>query len=37
MNLYELLVDIYATYGFSRERGVSVVRPERAGQKKLWQ
>ena len=31
MNLYELVVDIYATYGFSRERGVSVVRPGKSG------
>ncbi len=31
MNLYEVLVDIYARYGFSRERGVSVVRPGKSG------
>ena len=31
MNLYETLVDIYAEYGFSRERGVSVVRPGKTG------
>lgn len=31
MNLYELLVDIYAKYGFSREKGVSVVRPGKTG------
>lgn len=31
MNLYELVVDIYAKYGFSRERGVSVVRPGKSG------
>lgn len=31
MNLYELLVNIYAEYGFSRERGVSVVRPGKSG------
>ena len=31
MNLYEVLVDIYAKYGFSRERGVSVVRPGKSG------
>ncbi|MCM1369320.1 MAG: phospho-sugar mutase [Candidatus Amulumruptor caecigallinarius] len=30
-NLYEVLVDIYAEYGFSRERGVSVVRPGKTG------
>lgn len=35
MNLYELLVDIYATYGFSRERGVSVVRPGKSGAEKI--
>lgn len=31
MNLYELVVDIYDKYGFSRERGVSVVRPGKTG------
>lgn len=31
MNLYEVLVDIYNEYGFSRERGVSVVRPGKTG------
>lgn len=31
MNLYELLIDIYDKYGFSRERGVSVVRPGKSG------
>ncbi|MCM1377732.1 MAG: phospho-sugar mutase [Clostridium sp.] len=31
LNLYELVVDIYAKYGFSRERGVSVVRPGKSG------
>lgn len=31
MNLYELLIDIYDKYGFSRERGVSVVRPGKTG------
>lgn len=31
LNLYELLVNIYAEYGFSRERGVSVVRPGKTG------
>ncbi|MDE6810724.1 MAG: phospho-sugar mutase [Muribaculaceae bacterium] len=30
-NLYELLIDIYNEYGFSRERGVSVVRPGKSG------
>ncbi len=35
MNLYELLVDIYATYGFSRERGVSVVRPGKSGAEEI--
>ncbi len=30
-NLYEMLIDIYAQYGFSRERGVSVVRPGKSG------
>ena len=31
MTLYDLLVDIYAEYGFSRERGISVVRPGKSG------
>ncbi|MCH5239866.1 MAG: phospho-sugar mutase [Muribaculaceae bacterium] len=29
--LYDLLLDIYAEYGFSREKGVSVVRPGKSG------
>ncbi len=35
MNLYELLLDIYAEYGFSRERGVSVVRPGKSGAEEI--
>ncbi len=35
MNLYELLVDIYAQYGFSRERVVSVVRPGKTGAEEI--
>lgn len=35
MNLYELLVQIYAEYGFSRERGVSVVRPGKTGAEEI--
>ncbi len=31
LDLYEMLIDIYAKYGFSRERGVSVVRPGKSG------
>ncbi len=31
MTLYDLLLDIYAEYGFSREKGVSVVRPGKSG------
>lgn len=31
MNLYELVIDIYAKHGFSRERGISVVRPGKSG------
>jgi phosphoglucomutase len=31
MTLYDLLKDIYMEYGFSRERGVSVVRPGKTG------
>ena len=29
--LYDLLIDIYDEYGFSREKGVSVVRPGKSG------
>ncbi|MCH5232365.1 MAG: phospho-sugar mutase [Muribaculaceae bacterium] len=29
--LYDLLIDIYLEYGFSREKGVSVVRPGKSG------
>ena len=29
--LYDLLIDIYNEYGFSREKGVSVVRPGKSG------
>ena len=29
--LYDLLLDIYNEYGFSREKGVSVVRPGKSG------
>lgn len=35
MNLFEVLVDIYAKYGFSRERGVSVVRPGKSGAEEI--
>ena len=31
MNLYELVLDIYMKYGFSRERGISIVRPGKSG------
>ncbi len=31
MNLYELLIEIYRQYGFSRERVVNVVRPGKSG------
>ncbi|MBD5217224.1 MAG: phospho-sugar mutase [Bacteroidales bacterium] len=31
MNLYELLIDIYEKYGFSRERNISIVRPGKTG------
>jgi len=34
-NLYEMLIDIYARYGFSRERGVSVVRPGKSGAEEI--
>ncbi len=35
MNLYEMLIEIYAQYGFSRERGVSVVRPGKSGAEEI--
>lgn len=35
MNLYEMLIDIYVKYGFSRERGVSVVRPGKTGAEEI--
>lgn len=35
MTLYDLLVEIYAEYGFSRERGVSVVRPGKSGAEEI--
>lgn len=35
LNLYELLIDIYMKYGFSRERGVSVVRPGKTGAEEI--
>ena len=31
LTLYDLVIDIYLQYGFSRERGVSVVRPGKSG------
>ena len=31
LTLYDLLIDIYMKYGFSREKGVSVVRPGKTG------
>ncbi len=31
LTLYDLLIDIYLKYGFSREKGVSVVRPGKSG------
>ncbi len=34
-NLYELLVEVYEKYGFSRERGVSVVRPGKSGAEEI--
>lgn len=37
MTLYEMLIDIYKEYGFSRERGVSVVRPGKTGADEIVQ
>lgn len=34
-NLYELVIDIYRKHGFSRERGVSVVRPGKSGAEEI--
>ena len=31
LNIYQLLIDIYLKYGFSRERVISVVRPGKTG------
>ena len=35
LNLYEVLVDVYMKYGFSRVRGVSVVRPGKSGAEEI--
>lgn len=35
MNLYELLIQIYLEYGFSRERVISVVRPGKSGAEEI--
>lgn len=35
MTLYDLLIEIYAQYGFSRERGISVVRPGKSGAEEI--
>lgn len=35
MNLYELLIQIYLEYGFSRERGISVARPGKSGAEEI--
>lgn len=37
MNLYEMLIDIYEEYGFSRERGISVIRPGKSGAEEIEQ
>lgn len=34
-SLYELLQDIYVEYGFSKEQGISVVRPGRTGAEEI--
>ena len=34
-SLYELLQDIYVEYGFSKEKGISVVRPGRTGAEEI--
>ncbi len=35
LNLYEMLIDIHTQYGFSRQRGVSVVRPGKTGAEEI--
>lgn len=34
-NLYDLIIDIYMKCGFSRERGISVVRPGKSGAEEI--
>lgn len=35
LNIYQLLIDIYMKYGFSRERVISVVRPGKSGAEEI--
>ncbi len=35
LNLYDLLIEIYLEYGFSRERGISIVRPGKTGAEEI--
>lgn len=35
MNLYDLLIQIYLEYGFSRERVISIVRPGKSGAEEI--
>lgn len=36
-SLYELLLDIYVEYGFSKEKGISVVKPGKSGAEEIRQ
>ena len=36
-SLYEMLLDIYVEYGFSKEEGISVVKPDKSGAEEIKQ
>ena len=36
-SLYEMLLDIYVEYGFSKEKGISVVKPGKSGAEEIKQ
>ncbi len=35
MSLNDMLIDVYMTYGYSKERGISVVRPGKSGAEEI--
>ncbi|MBQ9467278.1 MAG: phospho-sugar mutase [Muribaculaceae bacterium] len=37
MSLNDMLIDVYMTYGYSKERGISVVRPGKSGAEEIAQ